>query len=156
MTYLGDGIVAFQVPALSEGATVRLWFKKNETGNAISGLFAGRGSIFRDMIRNAFRNWGGITLNGYLNPFTANDSARPSFRTVIQSDADVLCQIDRHVLERDDYRQLLFGYDRVRHRFLEAFRNRIRFLIMQIIAFSGGCLSLWGIVELFIRERVFG
>lgn len=142
MTYLGDGIVAFQVPTLPEGATVRLWFKKNETGNAISGLFAGRGLIFRDMIRNAFSKCGGITLNGYINPFTVNDSDCPAFRTVIQPDADVLCQIDRHILERDDYRQLLFGYDLVRHRFLEAFRNRIRFRLMQIIAVSGGCLSL--------------
>ncbi len=154
MTYLGDGILAFQVPTLPEGATVRLWFRKHETGNAVSSRFAGRGSIFRDMIRNTILKNGGLTLNGYLAPVTEDNDDGPAFRTVIQPDADVLCQIDRRVLEREDYRQLLFGFDRVRHQFLKAFRNRIRFLILQIIGISGGCLSLWGIVELF--SRVFG
>lgn len=148
LTYRGDGIVAFQVPALPEGATVRLWFRKHEAGNARSSLFAGRGAVFRDMIRNAFLKNGGLTLNGYLAPVTDDDDS-PAFRTVIQPDADILCQIDQRVLEREDYQQLLCGYDRVRHLFLEAFRNRIRFLVLQIIGISGGCLSLWGIVELF-------
>ena len=151
MTYLGDGVLAFQVPALSEGAMVRLWFRKQESGKASSSLFAGRGAIFRDMIRNAFLNNGGLTLNGYLAPVTADNNDGPAFRTVIQPDADVLCQIDLRVLEREDYRQLLCGYDRVRHLFLEAFRNRIRFLVLQIIGISGGCLGLWGIMELFTR-----
>lgn len=150
MTYRGDGIVAFQVPALPEGAAVRLWFRKHETGYDRSSLFAGRGAVFRDMIRNAFLKNGGLTLNGYLAPVTDDDDG-PAFRTVVQPDADVLCQIDRRVLEREDYRQLLCGYDQVRHLFLEAFRNRIRFLVLQIIGISGGCLSLWGMVELFIR-----
>ncbi len=155
MTYCGDGIVAFQVPALPQGAVVRLRFRKHETGNDRSSLFAGRGAVFRDMIRSAFLKNGGLTLNGYLATVTDDDNDDgPAFRTVIQPDADVLCQIDRRVLEREDYRQLLCGYDRVRHLFLEAFRNRIRFLVLQIIGISGGCLSLWGIVELF--SRAFG
>ena len=150
LTYRGDGIMAFQVPVLQEGATVLLWFKKNETVNPISGLFTGREGVFRDIIRNAFFKKGGITLNGYLTSVTADDAERPAFRTVIQPDADMLCQVDRAVLERKDCGQLIFGYDRVRHQFLKAFRYRIRFLVLKVFAFSGGCLSLWGIVKLVI------
>ena len=154
LIYLSHGVVAFQVPALTEGHTVRLWFGKGQTGIIASDLFAGRRSVFKDMIRNAFPNEGGITLNGYLTPFTGKDDEQPVFRTVIQPDADVLCHIDRSVLKRDDFRQLLYGYDRVRHQFLEAFRHRIRFFVMQIIAVCGGGLSLWGILEMF--SWVFG
>jgi len=94
LTYRGDGIVAFQVPALPEVAAVRLWFRKHETGDVRSSLFAGRSAVFRDMIGNSFLKNGGITLNGYLAPVTDDDGDNenngPAFRMVIQPDADVL------------------------------------------------------------------
>ncbi len=150
MIYRGDGILEYQVPTLPEGAMTRLWFKDG-TGNNMSGLFLGRGSIFRDMIRNAFPGSGGITLNGHIYPLTEKDNNSPVFRTVIQPDADVICQVDLNILGEHNYRQLLSGYDQVSHQFLEAFRNRIRFQIMQIIAVSGVCLSLWELVGLITK-----
>lgn len=150
MNYCGDGIVTFEVPALPEDTTVRLWFN-NGTRNAINGSFQGRGSIFRDMVRNAFPGCGGITLIGYIKPLTGSDHGLLAFRTVIQPDADFLCQVDLNILGEDNYQQLLFGYDQVRHQFLESFRNRMRFLTMQIIAVSGGCLGLWKLVELITK-----
>ncbi|OEU62363.1 MAG: hypothetical protein BBJ57_11530 [Desulfobacterales bacterium PC51MH44] len=141
--------MAFQVPALPEGSNLRLWFTTNSAKVSKAGLFAGRGLVFKDLIRHAFVQKGGISLDGYLTRFTENDGERPVFRTVIQPDADILCKIDRHVLDQDNFRQLFFGYAQVRRQFLEAFQKRVYFRIMQMIAvFFGGIGLLFGIITL--------
>ncbi len=148
LTYLGDGVVAFEVPLLPAGAPVRLSFKKKGTGNGRGSLFTGRHLIFRDMIRNAFCKWGGITLQGYLPPFTGTDRDQLMFRTVIQPDADLLCQIDMNVLKKSTCHQLLCGYNLVGHQFLKAFHNHIHFLRIKVLSLLGaGSGFAWVIVK---------
>jgi hypothetical protein len=148
LTYLGDGVVAFEVPLLPAGAPVHLCFKKKGTGNGIGPLFTGRNLIFRDMIRNAFCKQGGITLQGYLPPFTGTNRDLLMFRTVIQPDADLLCQIDMNVLKKSNYHQLLCGYDLVGHQFLKAFHNHIHFLRLKILSLLGaGSGFAWVMVK---------
>jgi hypothetical protein len=155
LTYLGEGVVGFQVPPLHEKTKVHLWFGKKKTENGIRSSLFGRGSVFRDMIKNVFIKGGGIALNGYLSPITEENFEHPDFRTVIQIDDHVICKIKESIFEREDFSQLLLGYDQMRQQFLEAFRDRFRFKILQVLAVFSGFLSLLGLYQLLIYWKIW-
>lgn len=115
-----------------------LWLDLLKMGGNLQNILKKNGSFYIGLLQEGFLQNGAITLIG-LMPAQQNSSrhgqleSKKLFKAVIQLDGDIICQIDRAVLNDRRADELIQGYTTVQHQFFEGFTkvlNTIRLLVI--------------------------
>ncbi|OEU77632.1 MAG: hypothetical protein BA865_11525 [Desulfobacterales bacterium S5133MH4] len=150
LIHMGDGRVSFKVPALADVSEVRLKYRNEDKHKDLSAfrhsLFRSCGAFYMELLKEGFVRKGAVSLNGCFPSVPENDKDRPLFRTVVQADGDVICSIERSILEDKKAEELLTCYSEVQRQFIEAFHKALRIKIRRVIATVGGCITLGAII----------
>lgn len=158
LTHLGAGIITFPVPCLSAKApeTLRLqmqtsmpqqsnqtletplWLDLLKIGGNLRNILKKNGSFYIGLLQEGFLQNGAITLIGWTSANKNPSSQTPTeseniFKTVMQMDGDMICQIDHRVLKNQQADALIQGYASVQDAFFEGFNKILRTIRLLII-----------------------
>ena len=141
----GRGVVVVRIGDDTPGERVRLRFSRRGKGVLHRDLARKKGGFYMELIRQGFLKTGAITLDGCLEmPPPDNDRYQPLFKTVLQTDGDVICTIDRRLLGRNDAATLLQSYTRIREAFLKDLQTSLEISRRRLLALIGSAMSVGG------------
>ncbi len=115
-----------------------LWLDLLKIGGNLQNILKKNGSFYVELLREGFLQNGAITLIGWTptnqNPSSKTQSESTNiFKTVIQMDGDIICQIEHSLLKNKHADALIQGYASVQDQFFGGFNKilqAIRLLIL--------------------------
>ncbi len=158
LIHLGAGIITFPVPCLSvkgpetlrlqmktlnlqessQSLETPLWLDLLKIGGNLQNILKQNGSFYIGLLQEGFLQNGAITLIGWTlankNPSSQTPTASENiFKTVMQMDGDIICQIDHSILKNQQADALIQGYASVQHAFFEGFNKILRTIRLLIV-----------------------
>ncbi len=177
LTHLGAGIVTFSVPCLSDKTPeilslqmqtsnpqqnnqtleTPLWLDLLKIGGNLQNILKKNGSFYIGLLQEGFLQNGAVTLIGSMPENKNTYSKTPTestkiFKTVIQMDGDIICQIEHSLLKDKHADALIQGYAAVQDQFFEGFNKILQSIRLLILTGLSALIPVLYIIWKLLQE----
>ncbi len=141
----GKGTIEFQVPSIKKAEDARLKLRYASRPSGGNTKKQGKTAFHKNILLDGFRAHGSISIDGWLHMPAGDDDKHPDFRTMVQMDGDIICKIGAPLFRKNQWEEMIRGYELVRSRFLDEFAKAVRAWVLKLTACIGAVGFFGGI-----------